>query len=825
MEGAVKGWNRRAIALHSTRNWWYHGCPVQPRVQACNPRNNSNGVGLMSAKERSNLFLLAWLRRLSRRSTADTELPVIPRFKLLKKLGEGGMASVFLGRQESTGREVAIKILAHHLQSNARWKDRFLDEARRLAEMSHPNVVPVFDWGTHEGVGYIVMEYIKGGTLGQRLKTETVTVRDAIQITQQIAAGLDFASEKGYVHRDIKPDNILFREDGSLCILDFGIAKESESNTTITSQGIPFGTGAYMSPEQAQPSGKVIDGRSDLYSLGIVLFEILTGTRPFDFRQYDAMKGFQMYLFAHVHSPPPPLPLAVSAFQPVLNQLLAKEPKDRFNRGNDVREALARLAATLPEQELARGIRAPGESTLLMSGPAGLHPDATPAADHLGEQVPAPAQQPPQPSSVYASDSDVSLPEVRWKHARKAWALAGAVTVIGLPAGYLTLAPGFQAPKPARTQADAATPTPQPAATTTAADPVNESGRITRVIDQQLQAARALMSAEPGNLMAQQQLVARLNQVLQLAPGHVEASASLERVLQKQVAHTRAQLDSNQLDTVPAHLTLIASLSRDAAADLQSGYDSARQAEAANRERLIRLAGIEQNIKRQLATAQEQPGQARDALLNAAGLTREAMTNQLLEEQAARYRQQIASAYGDRIQQQIAQGKLASARQWLQQAEAAFVNPTAVASLADAIERKQLQIAGRQQQKARPAATATAATGDSKKGNSIEGNSTNGNAIEASVAAPAPAAVRQPALSKQTPAAPVAETVQPPAAQPDTAEAPASAIVAETPAVTTAPATAQSTPLAVPQPTPEKSDKSEEETPPTKPRVRTFGSF
>lgn len=822
MEGAVDGRRCPLVTLHSSGIWWYHGCPVQLRVQACNPRNNSNGAGLMSAKERSNLFLQAWLRRLLRRPAADAGLPVIPRFKLLKKLGEGGMASIFLGRQESTGREVAIKILAHHLQSNARWKDRFLDEARRLAELSHPNVVPVFDWGTHEGVGYIVMEYIRGGTLAQRLKTQTVTVRDAIQITQQIAAGLDFASEKGYVHRDIKPDNILFREDGSLCILDFGIAKESESNTTITSQGIPFGTGAYMSPEQAQPSGKVIDGRSDLYSLGIVLYEILTGTRPFDFRQYDAMKGFQMYLFAHVHSPPPPLPPAVSAFQPVLNQLLAKEPKDRFSRGNDVREALARLAATLPEQELARGIRGPGESTLLMSGPAGLHPDATPVAQHAGVNSAAGhAAEPARVGPEHPSGVAISLPDVPRKYARKAWTLAGAVAITGLSAGYLTLAPKSPAPDntPVPAQAEANTPTPQPAAVKSGSATTDETDRITRVITQQLQAARELMQAEPGNLMAQQQLVARLNQILQLAPGHVEATTSLERVLQKQVAHTRAQLDSNRLDTVPTHLSLIASLSRDAAADLQSRYDAARKAEADNRQRLIRLAGIEQDIQRQLTTAQkQQPTQARETLLNTAGLTRDAMAMQLGEEEATRYRQQIASAYTDRIQQQIAREQLTTARRWLEQAETLFVSPTAVATLNNAIEQKQKQIAQRQQPKARPTATVTAAVpaGEAvvEKGKSIEGTIET-RAVETRTAA-------TPALNEQTAQTPAALT-------PGKAEQPAAPL--ETPvkttealeqATATQPATAASSTTVA---TPEKTEKNEEETPPAKPRVRTFGSF
>lgn len=299
--------------------------------------------------------------------TSGSGLPKIPRFKLLDKLGEGGMASVYLAEQENTGRLVAIKIMATHLQADSHWTERFLDEARRLAELSHPNIVPVFDWGTHEGIGYIVMEYIKGGDLTHRLNHVRITVRDAIDIARQIASGLDFAGEKGYVHRDIKPENILFRENGSPCILDFGIAKDSSTNTTISSQGLAIGTGAYMSPEQAQPGGRNLDTRSDLYSLGVLLYEMLQGSRPFEYRHMEAIQAFQLYIYAHLNSPPPPLSVHFSAFQPIIDKLLAKNPDDRFERGQDLKEALTRLEGEAAPALLAKPLRIIDEKTIILT--------------------------------------------------------------------------------------------------------------------------------------------------------------------------------------------------------------------------------------------------------------------------------------------------------------------------------------------------------------------------------------------------------------------------------------------------------------------------
>ena len=304
---------------------------------------------------------------------APQGFPSIPHLRIVKKLGDGGMASVFLAEQLSTGREVAVKVMAKHLERDRVWSARFLKEAKRMAALSHPNIVPIFDWGNHQGTSYIVMEYIRGGDLVHRCRSSELRVKDVIFIVRQVAAGLDFAGLKGYVHRDVKPENILFREDGSPCILDFGIAKEQDSNTTISSQGLAIGTGAYMSPEQAQPQGKEIDHRSDLYSLGVVLYQMLVGARPFEYRQYEPAQAFQLYLFAHVNTPPPALPEQYEVFQPILDRLLAKDPTQRFERGEDLRLALAELEADLHQEVLGQVVATPPELTQMLTESNGQH--------------------------------------------------------------------------------------------------------------------------------------------------------------------------------------------------------------------------------------------------------------------------------------------------------------------------------------------------------------------------------------------------------------------------------------------------------------------
>lgn len=266
--------------------------------------------------------------------------PEIPGYKILEPLGEGGMATVYLAIQENFQRKVAVKILSQRLLSDASFGVRFLREARIVAQLSHQHIVPVFDVGQHGDYHYIAMELLRGGDLKQRL-AKGMPLADCLDIVQQIASALHYASKKNFVHRDIKPENILFRENGSAVVSDFGIARSTESETNMTLTGTIIGTPSYMSPEQAQ--ALTLDGRSDLYSLGVILFEMLTGNVP-----YTADSAISIGL-KHITDPIPELPEEVADFQGIIDKALAKSPEDRFQTGHEFIEALEDLQHDLLE--------------------------------------------------------------------------------------------------------------------------------------------------------------------------------------------------------------------------------------------------------------------------------------------------------------------------------------------------------------------------------------------------------------------------------------------------------------------------------------------
>lgn len=272
----------------------------------------------------------------------EETFPKIPGYTIKKKLGQGGMASVYLAVQESFGRDVALKIMSDQLGEDTVWAKRFLREAQVVSRLSHPNIVPVFDVGHHEGQYFISMENMQGGDLEGRIE-EGLSVDDAIQVVSHVASGLDYAGQKGFVHRDIKPDNVMFREDGSAVILDFGIVKNKDEDGAdkMTKTGTIVGTTAYMSPEQAQ--GLKLDERSDIYSLGIMFYELLTGMPPF---QGDSMVAV---LMKHVNEAALPLPVYLSVLQPVIDKSLAKKTRDRYARGRDMIDHLAELAPLLKQ--------------------------------------------------------------------------------------------------------------------------------------------------------------------------------------------------------------------------------------------------------------------------------------------------------------------------------------------------------------------------------------------------------------------------------------------------------------------------------------------
>jgi len=284
----------------------------------------------------------------------------IPGYKILRPIGEGGMASVFLAVQESLDREVALKVMAPALAANTEFTERFLKEGRITAKLQHQNLVTVYDIGTHAGVYYLAAEYIPGGTLKERITAGGLSVGEILDIMVEMARGLDFAHQKGFVHRDVKPGNILFRKDGSVVLADFGIAKAMDSSSSSTVAGASIGTPDYMSPEQAR--AEPVDGRSDLYSLGTVLFEMLTGAPP-----YQAADPFTVALM-HVTQPIPTLPADFAWLQPLINRTMDKQPASRVQTGALLAEEIHQLLAKSPEGASTLSKTAAKSSNRISSG-------------------------------------------------------------------------------------------------------------------------------------------------------------------------------------------------------------------------------------------------------------------------------------------------------------------------------------------------------------------------------------------------------------------------------------------------------------------------
>ncbi|MDB6009620.1 MAG: hypothetical protein JWL65_1870 [Gammaproteobacteria bacterium] len=261
-----------------------------------------------------------------------TETITIPGYSIASRLGQGGMASVYLAVQHSFEREVALKVMSPLLNSDPSFAARFKREARIVAQLSHASIVPVFEVGEHDSCHYLSMEYLSGGDLKRRILDGERTLSLALSVCTALSAALDVAHRKGFVHRDIKPENILFREDGTPVLTDFGIARALDSGRSMTLAGMLVGTPDYMSPEQVK--GLELDGRSDLYSMGIVFYEILTGAAPF---KADSTLSVAL---KQVGEPLPSLPPEHAAYQEFLDCLTAKDREERFASGAEIIRAL-----------------------------------------------------------------------------------------------------------------------------------------------------------------------------------------------------------------------------------------------------------------------------------------------------------------------------------------------------------------------------------------------------------------------------------------------------------------------------------------------------
>ncbi|MFI5010438.1 MAG: protein kinase, partial [Solirubrobacterales bacterium] len=281
----------------------------------------------------------------------EPETTVDGRYKVISRIGSGGMADVYLAEDQLLGRQVAVKVLQHRFAEDQEFVERFRREASSAAGLSHPNVVAIFDRGEWDGTYYIAMEYLPGRSLKAIVREGgPMDPASAIEIVIQILRAAKFAHRRGIIHRDLKPHNVILDEEGRAKVTDFGIARAGASDMTLT--GSIMGTAQYLSPEQAQ--GKTVSETSDLYAVGIVLYELLTGRVPFD--GDTAVSIALMQVSAQAPRPSALNPAVGPALDAVVVRALAKNPADRYGDADEFIAALEQArAGTSPLSALADG--------------------------------------------------------------------------------------------------------------------------------------------------------------------------------------------------------------------------------------------------------------------------------------------------------------------------------------------------------------------------------------------------------------------------------------------------------------------------------------
>ena len=290
-------------------------------------------------------------------------------YRIVEPLGQGGMAAVYKAYQPAVDRHVALKILPSHLAQDPEFLARFEQEAKVLAKLQHPHILPVHDFGESDGFTYIVMPFIKTGTLAATLTGQPLPFDQIKRVITQVGDALDCAHAQGLVHRDVKPSNILLDERGNCLLADFGIAKILEGTDTLTATGSLIGTPKYMSPEQGL--GDPVDGRSDIYSLGVVLYEMATGQVPFEAETPLAI------VVKHIRDPLP-VPTQVNPdipqpLQRMIFRAMHKEPSERFPTASAMVEAMSTMTIAPPQP-------ADSEATVTIGGVSPLPTAATAAS-------------------------------------------------------------------------------------------------------------------------------------------------------------------------------------------------------------------------------------------------------------------------------------------------------------------------------------------------------------------------------------------------------------------------------------------------------------
>jgi serine/threonine-protein kinase len=374
------------------------------------------------------------------------QLEKIGRYQILARVGKGGMGVLYRGFDPVLDREVAIKLMLADFSEDAeQMRPRFYREARAAAKLQHRNIVTIFEFAEESNVPYIVMEFLRGTPLGARINTQPpLTIDDKLNIIAQLCEGLAYAHEQGVVHRDVKPDNIFLLEDGSIKLLDFGIAKLTSS--TLTRQGDVLGSASYMSPEQVS-GGESVDGRADIFSAGVVLYELLAGRKPF---VADSPTAVILKILKEDPTPietlapdlPPDLVAAVM-------RALSKDPDQRYATADAFGRELQQIRKSLhPSVSTSQLDETRFASTMVMKA---LHQDlqqtrmgAKTAATAAG---PTPAEEPSRPKWLIPAG-------------------VGAVVLIAAIGGFLmSRGSSPAAPSPATTTAGSAAPPSAPATT------------------------------------------------------------------------------------------------------------------------------------------------------------------------------------------------------------------------------------------------------------------------------------------------------------------------------------------------------------------------
>ncbi|MBI2383156.1 MAG: serine/threonine protein kinase, partial [Gammaproteobacteria bacterium] len=297
-------------------------------------------------------------------------------YQILRSLGAGGMADVYEAQDTRLGRRVALKILPPELGRNPQLVARFEKEVRAAALLNHRNIVTVFEVGEQDGNHYYAMRLLTGGDLRARIN-RGIKPLEALAILRELSDAFAHAHARGFVHRDVKPENIVFDEQGFPVLTDFGIAKALDADTKMTGTGVAIGTPRYISPEQAR--GRPVDARADLYSLGAVLYEMLTGSPP-----YDADEPMAVIL-KHVSEPVPKLPAPLAYLQSLIDKTMAKEPDQRVASAAELVamiDALQPRVRTAETASSAATMQNPLVANFLTPSP--LHPTPAPAGPRLG---------------------------------------------------------------------------------------------------------------------------------------------------------------------------------------------------------------------------------------------------------------------------------------------------------------------------------------------------------------------------------------------------------------------------------------------------------